>query len=41
MAPDLFVSKFTVNTHRRNICRKPDIYSPVGLLNFDKPHGLI
>jgi DNA-binding NarL/FixJ family response regulator len=36
----LFVSEFTVNAHRRNICRKLDIYTPVGLVNFAKDHGL-
>lgn len=37
----LFVSEFTVNAHRRNICRKLDIYTPVGLLNFAKEQGII
>ena len=37
----LFVSKFTVNAHRRNICRKLDIYTPVGLVKFAKVHGLV
>jgi DNA-binding NarL/FixJ family response regulator len=37
----LFVSEFTVNAHRRNICRKLDIYTPVGLVNFAKEHGLV
>jgi DNA-binding NarL/FixJ family response regulator len=37
----LYVSEFTVNTHRRNICRKLNIYTPVGLLNFAKEHGLV
>jgi DNA-binding NarL/FixJ family response regulator len=32
----LYVSEFTVNAHRRNICRKLDIYTPVGLVNFAK-----
>jgi DNA-binding NarL/FixJ family response regulator len=41
IAEDLFVSEFTVNTHRRNICRKLNIYTPVGLLNFAKEHGLV
>jgi DNA-binding NarL/FixJ family response regulator len=36
----LYVSEFTVNAHRRNICRKLDIYTPVGLVNFAKEHGL-
>jgi DNA-binding NarL/FixJ family response regulator len=36
----LYVSEFTVNAHRRNICRKLDINTPVGLVNFAKEHGL-
>jgi len=41
IAGQLFVSEFTINTHRRNICRKLQIYTPVGLLNFAKEHGLL
>ncbi len=41
IAQELFVSEFTINAHRRNICRKLDIYTPVGLVNFAKEHGLI
>ena len=41
IAAKLFVSEFTINTHRRNIARKLNIYTPVGLLNFAKSHGLI
>jgi DNA-binding NarL/FixJ family response regulator len=41
IANQLFLSEFTVNTHRRNIGRKLNIYTPVGLLNFAKVHGLI
>jgi DNA-binding NarL/FixJ family response regulator len=37
----LYVSEFTVNAHRRNICRKLEIYTPVGLVNFAKEHGLV
>jgi len=37
----LYVSEFTVNAHRRNICRKLDINTPVGLVNFAKEHGLV
>jgi two-component system NarL family response regulator len=37
----LYVSEFTINAHRRNICRKLDIYTPVGLANFAKEHGLV
>jgi DNA-binding NarL/FixJ family response regulator len=41
IAAQLFVSEFTISTHRRNICRKLNIYTPIGLLNFAKEHGLI
>jgi two-component system NarL family response regulator len=37
----LYLSEFTINTHRRNIGRKLNIYTPVGLLNFAKEQGLI
>jgi DNA-binding NarL/FixJ family response regulator len=37
----LYVSEFTVNAHRRNICRKLDINTAVGLVNFAKEHGLV
>jgi DNA-binding NarL/FixJ family response regulator len=37
----LFVSEFTINAHRRNICRKLDVYTPVGLVNFVQEHGLV
>ncbi|MGC4034575.1 MAG: response regulator transcription factor [Chitinophagaceae bacterium] len=40
IASQLYLSEFTINTHRRNICRKLDIYTPVGLVNFAKEHGL-
>ena len=41
IALKLFVSEFTINTHRRNICRKLNIYTPVGLINFVKTHGML
>lgn len=41
ISEQLFVSEFTVNAHRRNICRKLDIYTPVGLVRFAKEHGLV
>jgi DNA-binding NarL/FixJ family response regulator len=41
IASKLFVSEFTINTHRRNICRKLNIFTPVALLNFAKAHGLV
>ena len=37
----LFVSEFTINAHRRNICRKLDIHTVVGLVNFAKENGLV
>jgi DNA-binding NarL/FixJ family response regulator len=37
----LFISEFTINAHRRNICRKLNIHTPVGLLNFAKEHRLV
>ncbi len=37
----LFLSEFTINAHRRNIARKLNIYTPVGLLNFARENGLI
>ncbi|MEP7372803.1 MAG: response regulator transcription factor [Chitinophagaceae bacterium] len=40
IALQLYLSEFTINTHRRNICRKLNIYTPVGLVNFAKEHGL-
>jgi DNA-binding NarL/FixJ family response regulator len=36
----LFVSEFTINAHRRNICRKLDIHTPAGLVNFAREHGI-
>ncbi|MDP4151519.1 MAG: response regulator transcription factor, partial [Bacteroidota bacterium] len=36
----LFISEFTINAHRRNICRKLNIYTPAGLVNFAREHGL-
>ena len=41
IARELFLSEFTINTHRRNIGRKLNIYTPVGLVNFAREHGLI
>jgi len=40
IAERLFVSEFTVNAHRRNICRKVGVDTPVGLLNFAREQGL-
>ena len=37
----LFVSEFTINAHRRNICRKLNVHTPVGLINFAKEPGLV
>ncbi len=41
IAGQLFLSEFTINTHRRNICRKLNIYTPIALLNFAKEHGIV
>ncbi len=41
IAERLFVSEFTVNTHRRNICRKLAVETPVELLRFAQEHGLV
>lgn len=41
IALQLSVSEFTIHTHRRNICRKLNIFTPVGLVNFAKEHGLV
>jgi DNA-binding NarL/FixJ family response regulator len=40
IAIQLYLCEFTINTHRRNICRKLNIYTPVALVNFAKEHGL-
>ena len=37
----LFLSEFTVETHRKNIIRKTGVKSVVGLLNYAREHGLI
>ena len=41
ISEQLFLSEFTINTHRRNIGRKLNIYTPVGILNFARENGLI
>lgn len=41
IAGQLFISEFTVNAHRRNISRKINIHTPVGLFNFAKEQGLV
>jgi DNA-binding NarL/FixJ family response regulator len=40
ISQELYLSEFTVNAHRRNICRKLEIYTPVGLVNFAREQGL-
>lgn len=37
----LFLSEFTVNAHRRNICRKLDIHTPAGLVSFARENGIV
>ena len=41
IAENLYLSEFTVQTHRRNIFKKLDIKNVAGLLNFVKKTGLI
>lgn len=41
IAAELFLSEFTVNTHRKNIFRKLDIRNVAGLVNFAKANGLL
>ena len=41
ISEQLFLSEFTVNTHRRNISRKLDIDTPVALMNFAREQGLL
>ncbi|MCF0072291.1 response regulator transcription factor [Dyadobacter sp. CY261] len=37
----LFISEFTINAHRRNICRKLNIYTSVGLVNFVRKNRIL
>jgi DNA-binding NarL/FixJ family response regulator len=37
----LFISEYTVNTHRKNILRKLDVKNSAGMINFARQHGLI
>ncbi len=41
IADRLFISKFTVETHRKNIFRKTGMRSLVGLINFAHENGLV
>lgn len=41
IAKHLFLSEFTVQTHRRNIFKKIDVKNVAGLINFSKQHNLI
>jgi DNA-binding NarL/FixJ family response regulator len=36
----LFISEFTVNTHRRNIMRKLNVKNGAGIINFARQHGI-
>lgn len=37
----LFISEFTVSTHRKNILRKLDVKNTAGVVNFAREHSLI
>ena len=37
----LFLSEFTVNTHRKNILRKINVKNSAGMINFARQHGLV
>lgn len=41
IADRLFLSEFTIKTHRRNILHKLDIRNVAGLVNFAKENGLL
>lgn len=41
IAADLFLSEFTINTHRKNIFRKLNVKNVAGLMNFAKENGLV
>jgi len=41
IAEELFISEFTVETHRKNIFRKTGAGSLVGLVNFAHANGLM
>jgi DNA-binding NarL/FixJ family response regulator len=41
IASRLFLSEFTVTTHRRNILRKLEVKNVAGLVNFAKQHQLL
>ncbi len=41
ISKDLFLSEFTVNTHRKNIGKKTGARSAVGLIHFAQKEGLI
>jgi DNA-binding NarL/FixJ family response regulator len=41
IADKLFLSEFTINTHRRNIMRKLDFKNVAGLINFARENHLL
>jgi Response regulator containing a CheY-like receiver domain and an HTH DNA-binding domain len=40
IAAELFISEFTVNTHRRNIMRKLNVNNTVGVINFARLNSI-
>ncbi len=41
IASELFLSEFTVNTHRKNIFRKLNVKNVAGLMNFAKENNIV
>jgi DNA-binding NarL/FixJ family response regulator len=41
MSDKLFISEYTVNTHRKNILAKLKVNNTAGIINFAREHGLV